>query len=76
MDLTAPGPSGADMMRGAPTMIRNPLGFLHQSWLRHGDVVQFPIPNPPTYLVNHPDAVDRVEGARGLLEDHRHVLAA
>ncbi|MEZ5159044.1 MAG: hypothetical protein R2687_09455, partial [Candidatus Nanopelagicales bacterium] len=60
MDLTAPGPSGADMMRGAPTMIRNPLGFLHQSWLRHGDVVQFPIPNPPTYLVNHPDAVDRV----------------
>jgi cytochrome P450 len=60
VDLTAPGPSGADMLRGAPTMIRNPLGFLHQTWLRYGDVAQFPIPDPPTYLVNHPDAVDRV----------------
>ncbi len=60
MELTAPGPSGLDMLRGAPWMIRDPLGFLGQQWQRHGDVVQFPIPNPPTYLVNHPDAVDRV----------------
>ncbi|MEZ5185532.1 MAG: cytochrome P450 [Candidatus Nanopelagicales bacterium] len=60
MDLTAPGPSGGDMLRAAPTMIRDPLGFLHQSWLRHGDVVQFPVPSPPTYLVNRPDAVDWV----------------
>ncbi len=60
MDLTAPGPSGLDMLRGAPAMIRDPLGFLGQQWHRHGDVVQFPIPSPPTYLVNHPDAVDRV----------------
>lgn len=60
MELTAPGPSGLDMLRGAPSMIRDPLGFLGQQWHRHGDVAQFPIPNPPTYLVNHPDAVDRV----------------
>jgi cytochrome P450 len=60
VELTAPGPSGLDMLRGAPSMIRDPLGFLGQQWRRHGDVVQFPIPNPPTYLVNHPDAVDRV----------------
>ncbi|HRY10284.1 MAG: cytochrome P450 [Actinobacteria bacterium] len=60
MELTAPGPSGLDMLRGAPSMIRDPLGFLGTQWRRHGDVVQFPIPNPPTYLVNHPDAVDRV----------------
>ena len=60
MELTAPGPSGADMLRGAATMIGNPLGFLSTQWLKHGDVVQFPVPSPPTYLVNHPDAVDRV----------------
>ena len=60
MDLTAPGPTGLDMLRGAPLMIRDPLGFLGQQWLKHGDVVQFPVPNPPTYFVNHPDAVTRV----------------
>jgi cytochrome P450 len=41
-------------------MIRDPLAFLGQQWLKHGDVVQFPIPDPPTYFVNHPDAVSRV----------------
>ena len=48
MELTAPGPSGLDMLRGAPSMIRDPLGFLGQQWRAHGDVAQFPIPNPPT----------------------------
>ena len=60
VELTAPGPSGPDMLRGAAQMIRDPLGFLGQQWLRHGDVVQFPIPDPPTYFVNHPDAVTRI----------------
>ena len=60
MDPTAPGPSGLDMLRGAPAMIRDPLGFLGQQWQVHGDVVQFPIPSPPTYFVNSPDGVDRV----------------
>jgi len=41
-------------------MIRDPLAFLGQQWRKHGDVVQFPIPNPPTYLVNEPEAVERV----------------
>lgn len=60
VELTAPGPTGLDMMRGAPLMIRDPLAFLGQQWLKHGDVVQFPVPNPPSYFVNHPDAVSRV----------------
>ncbi|MEI2643778.1 MAG: cytochrome P450 [Candidatus Nanopelagicales bacterium] len=60
MELTAPGPSGLDMLRYAPSMIRDPLAFLGQQWRKHGDVVQFPIPNPPTYLVNEPEAVERV----------------
>lgn len=48
------------MLRYAPGMIRDPLGFLGQQWRTHGDVVQFPIPSPATYLVNAPDAMDRV----------------
>ncbi|MFN8184416.1 MAG: cytochrome P450 [Candidatus Nanopelagicales bacterium] len=60
MELTAPGPSGLDMLRGVPAMIGDPLGFLGTQWRRHGDIVQFPIPNPPTYFVNEPGAVDRV----------------
>lgn len=39
---------------------RNPLGFLHRVWGEHGDVVQFPIPTPPTYLVSSPGGVRRV----------------
>ena len=38
----------------------NPLGFLQRAWQRYGDVVQFPIPSPPSYLVNDPAAVRRV----------------
>lgn len=58
--METPGPSGLDMLRAAPAMIRDPLGFLGATWRKHGDVVQFPIPNPPTYFVNDPEAVDRV----------------
>lgn len=38
----------------------DPLAFLAEQWRRHGDVVQFPIPSPPTYLINHPDDVRTV----------------
>lgn len=36
---------------------RNPLEFLAQTQARYGDLVQFPIPRPPTYLVSHPAEV-------------------
>ena len=36
---------------------RNPLAFLTDMQRRHGDLVQFPIPRPPTYLVSHPEDV-------------------
>jgi cytochrome P450 len=39
---------------------RDPVEFLVRTRARFGDVVQFPIPTPPTYLVSDPDAVDRV----------------
>ncbi len=38
----------------------DPLAFLAEQWRTHGDVVQFPIPSPPTYLVSHPDDVRTV----------------
>ncbi len=38
----------------------DPLGFLTDSWQRYGDVVQFPVPRPPSYLVNDPAAVRHV----------------
>ncbi|MCX8527491.1 MAG: cytochrome P450, partial [Candidatus Nanopelagicales bacterium] len=39
---------------------RNPLRALAATWRHYGDVVQYPIPRPPTYLVNDPDGVRRV----------------
>lgn len=57
---TAPGPEGHDMLRSFAAIRRNPLDYLASTWRRHGDVVQFPIPRPPSYLISDPDAVRRV----------------
>lgn len=57
---TAPGPLGPDMLRAFGTIRGNPLEYLHREWLNHGDIVQFPIPRPPSYLVNSPAGVRRV----------------
>ena len=54
---TAPGPSGPAMLREFGQIRGNPLDYLERMWREHGDVVQFPIPRPPSYLVNDPDAV-------------------
>ncbi|MBU6245581.1 MAG: cytochrome P450 [Actinomycetales bacterium] len=57
---TAPGPDGPAMLRAFGVIRRDPLAYLLQAWHAHGDVVQFPIPRPPSYLVNDPAAVRRV----------------
>jgi len=57
---TAPGPAGPDMLRAFGQIRGNPLGYLAGTWHRFGDVVQFPVPRPPSYLVVDPDAVRRV----------------
>lgn len=62
---TAPGPTGPDMVRAIGTIRSNPMQFLFDTWQTHGDVVQFPIPRPPSYLVNDPEAVRRVLIGRG-----------
>lgn len=48
------------MLAGMRRISVDPLAFLAEQWHRHGDVVQFPIPSPPTYLVCHPDDVRAV----------------
>ena len=57
---TAPGPLGPDMLRAMGSIRRDPLSYLHSVWQRHGDIVQFPIPRPPSYLVNSPAGVRHV----------------
>ena len=48
------------MLRAFGQIRHDPLAYLHRTWLQHGDVVQFPIPRPPSYLVNSPSGVRRV----------------
>lgn len=57
---TAPGPLGPQMLTAMGAIRRNPLLYLDSVWREYGDVVQFPIPRPPSYLVNDPAAVRRV----------------
>lgn len=57
---TAPGPQGPDMLAAFGTIRRDPLAYLDTTWRRWGDIVQFPIPRPPTYLVNDPASVRHV----------------
>lgn len=57
---TAPGPSGPRMLRDVAAIRRDPLAYLAVMRQQYGDIVQFPIPRPPSYLVNDPDAVRRV----------------
>jgi len=62
---TAPGPMGPQMLRAFTVIRRNPLEYLMSAWRQYGDVVQFPIPRPPSYLVNDPEGVRRVLVANG-----------
>ena len=60
MPVTAPGQPGGEMLRPTGEMRRDPLAFLVRMRAEPGDVLQFPIPTPATYLVSDPDAVRRV----------------
>ena len=58
--MTAPGPAGGVMLRSIGAIRRDPLAFLAAMRAEHGAVLQFPIPQPPTYLVSDVEAVRRV----------------
>lgn len=59
--VTAAGPQGGAMLRSIKSITTDPLTYLESTWAEFGDVVQFPIPKPATYLVSSP------EGAREVL---------
>lgn len=59
--VTAVGPQGGSMLRSIRKITSDPLNYLEATWSEFGDVVQFPIPKPATYLVSSP------EGAREVL---------
>ena len=48
------------MWRSIPSIRNAPMEFLAQTAADYGDVVQFPIPVPPSYFISHPDHVRRV----------------
>ncbi len=48
------------MLRDLRAIRSDPLRFLERSWRRYGDVLQYPIPRPPTYLVTDPAGVRQV----------------
>lgn len=58
--LTAPGPTVSQMFRDLPYARKSPEQFLVNMYQKYGDVVQFPLPILPVYLVVNPEDVDRV----------------
>lgn len=52
--VTAVGPQGGAMLRSIRKITSDPLTYLESTWTEFGDVVQFPIPKPATYLVSSP----------------------
>ena len=64
--VTAIGPQGGAMLRNIRRITTDPLTYLEATWSEFGDVVQFPIPKPATYLVSSP------EGAKEVLVNHHN----
>jgi cytochrome P450 len=58
--VTAPGPAGGAMLKNLRAMVKDPLTYLEDVWQEHGDVVQFPVPKPATYLVSSPTGAREV----------------
>ena len=58
--LTAPGPTVGQMFRSLGYARKSPEQFLVDMSQKYGDVVQFPLPILPVYLVVNPEDVDRV----------------
>ena len=59
-DIGVPGPSPLDMARAFRSVRADPLSFLVEVSERFGDLVAFPVPGPPTLLVNDPVDVRHV----------------
>lgn len=58
--VTATGPDGGEMLRNIRKITTDPLTYLEATWSEFGDVVQFPIPKPATYLVSSPEGAKEI----------------
>ena len=58
--VTAVGPQGGAMLRNIKNITSDPLTYLEATWAEFGDVVQFPIPKPATYLITSPEGAKEV----------------
>ena len=58
--VTAIGPQGGAMLRSIRKITTDPLTYLEATWSEFGDVVQFPIPKPATYLISSPEGAKEV----------------
>lgn len=67
--VTAVGPPGGAMLRNLKNIVSDPLNYLEATWIEFGDVIQFPIPKPATYLVTSP------EGAREVLVNQQNATS-
>ncbi len=67
--VTAPGPAYREMLPHVRAIQHDPLNFLMESWRQYGDVVQFPVPLLPTYLISSP------QGARDVLLLHHRAMS-
>jgi len=60
----APGPRCRGLRGVLPQLTADPLGFLGESWRRHGDVVRLPLGRPPLgrigHLVVHPQDLQHI----------------
>ncbi len=59
-EATAPGPSGPDMLLAFRQVSTNPLDYLRRVRAEYGPLVQFPVPDLPTYLVDDDHTVRQV----------------
>ena len=57
------------MIRNLKNIVSDPLNYLEATWTEFGDVIQFPIPKPATYLVTSP------EGAREVLVNQHNATS-
>jgi cytochrome P450 len=48
------------MLKNLRDIVKDPLTYLEDVWQEHGDVVQFPVPKPATYLVSSPTGAREV----------------
>jgi cytochrome P450 len=58
--VTTVGPQGGAMLRNIKNITSDPLTYLEATWAEFGDVVQFPIPKPATYLVTSPEGAKEI----------------